>query len=496
MSDYMYSAGIGDREFPLHVLDVGGHAVEIASSLWRLHDSTFPANINWNRLDGCCADAVRALKWQIIRLIETRSARHACNTARYIGDFLCALRDNREGIENSVALKSLVWYLERLRKKRIEYQFHHIRAWYVASTDRLLQGFDDETAFALADLRVGGNKKGFAVLSQDPDEGPLSEFEEAALRRALVRDTGPIQQRAALWLALAFGTNPANLSLLREEDFTSHEFDDGTPPAYFLNVPRIKKRTLPRAEFKTRYVDQPLAAIIRELLDFNKTLSSIHQTCRPLFRLREPRPTLKDGPLADFSFHYSAGGITGLIADCVRRLGVVSPRTKMPLKVTTRRLRYTFACKMVRQGITPRDLAELLDHTDTQNVQVYYNADSRFVERLDQTIAEQLGPSIRAFMGVIVRRARDKVDLIPYRDLPELGQCGANFVCGLSAPKNCYTCTKFKAFSDGPHKAVLASLVEERDELLKAGHERVAEQLDETILAVGEVVAKTHGDAA
>ena len=496
MNASAFSVAGDDREFPSHVLDVGGLAVDISSSFWRLHDSTFPGNINWNRLEGCCEDAVRALKWQLIRLIEARSARHTCNTARYIGDFLCNLRDNREEIENSVTLGSLIWYLELLRKKRIEYQFHHIRAWYIASTDRLLRGFDDETAFALCDLRVGGNKKGFAVLSDDPGEGPLNELEEAALRRALIRDAGPIQQRAALWLALAFGTNPANLSLLREDDFTVHQFDDDTPPAYFLNIPRIKKRTLPRVEFKIRYVDQPLAAIIQELLQFNATLSDGRRDCRPLFRLREPRPSLKDGPLADFALHYSASGITGLIADCVRRLGVISPRTKVPLKVTTRRLRYTFACKMVRQGIAPRDLAELLDHTDTQNVQVYYKADSRFVERLDQTIAEQFGPSIRAFMGAIVQRGAQQVDLIPYRDLPELGQCGASFVCGFSAPKNCYTCTKFKAFSDGPHKAVLASLIDEREELLKAGHERIAEQLDETILAVGEVVARTHGDAA
>ncbi|MDE2481708.1 MAG: hypothetical protein KGN02_05925 [bacterium] len=495
MNASVLSAGVDDREFPSHVLDVQGLVVDTSSSYWRLHDSTFSANISWNRLQGCCEDTVRALKWHLIRLIETRSARYACNTVRYIGDFLCTLRDNRDEIENIVTLKSLVWYLEQLRKKRIEYQFHHIRAWYIASTDRLLPAFDDETAFALSDLRVGGNKKGFAVLSDDPDEGPLSEYEEAALRRALIRDTGPIQQRAALWLALAFGTNPASLSLLREEDFTVHQFEDDTPPAYFLNIPRIKKRTLPRAEFKIRYVDQPLAAIIRELLDFNRTFGDSHQRCRPLFRLKEPRPSLKDGPLADFALHYSAGGITGLISDCVRRLDVVSPRTNTPLRVTTRRLRYTFACKMVRQGIASRDLAELLDHTDTQNVQVYYNADSRFVERLDQTIAEQLGPRVRAFMGAILQRSDEQVDLIPYRDLPELGQCGASFVCGLSAPKNCYTCTKFKAFSNGPHEAVLASLINEREELQKAGHERIAEQLDETILAVGEVVARTHGDA-
>jgi len=151
---------------------------------------------------------------------------------------------------------------------------------------------------------------------------------------------------------------------------------------------------------------------------------------------------------------------------------------------------------MVRQGIGARELAELLDHTDLQNVQVYYKADSRMVERLDATVAKHLGPTIRAFMGEIIPSRGTTVDLIPFRDLPDLGQCGANFVCGLSAPKNCYTCVQFRAFKDGPHQAVLDSLLTERAELLNEGHERIADQLDRTILAAGEVVARVSNSAA
>jgi hypothetical protein len=145
---------------------------------------------------------------------------------------------------------------------------------------------------------------------------------------------------------------------------------------------------------------------------------------------------------------------------------------------------------MVRQGTTARDLAELLDHTDTQHVQVYYKADSRFVERLDETVAKHLGPTIRAFMGDVVPRPKIAIDLIPFRELPALGQCGASFSCGLSAPKNCYTCPRFSAFQDGAHGEVLRSLIVERNELLESNFERIAEQLDRTIFAVGEVVAR------
>ena len=485
----------GDEiELPALTIDTAGHPVDLRGRKWRVNSAeSSTTSINWELLAGCDESAVSALKVHIVRLIETASPPYAITTFQYIASFLRALRDEGRS-PATVSLASLLWYLERLRKKRSGYQFHHIRQWYRASTDRFLDGFDDEVLFALSDLRIEGNAKGFAVLSADPDEGPLSEFEEAALRRALMRDDGPIEKRTALWLAFAFGVNPANLALLREEDFEVHQFDGDTPAAYFLNIPRIKKRLPARTEFKKRYVDQPLAAIIEELIVRNRRIAA-EDRVRPLFRLAAPRPTLAGGPLETYAFHPTANMITDAIRECVARLGVVSPRTQKPLAVTSRRLRYTFASKMVRQGIAARDLAELLDHTDTQNVQVYYRADARFVERLDATIAQHIGPTVRAFMGQVVDRNGVAVDLIPYRDLPDLGQCGASFACGLSPHKNCYTCTKFRAFVDGPHVAVLDSLVNERNELLGAGHERIAEQLDETILAVGELIAKTRSRA-
>jgi len=458
---------------------------------WRLNSAqSHHTLLNWSRLDGCDEDAVVALKVHIVRLIETASTAHTVNTFKTVSDYLKLLRDDRDAPSNGVTLASLMWILERHRKTRVGYKFHLIRQWYVASADRMLDLFDDEVVYALQDLRIEGNAKGEAVLSADPGQGPLNEFEEEALRSALIRDKGPIDQRAAMWLSFAFGTNPANLALLREEDFKSYHFGDSAPSEYFLNIPRIKKRQPARSAFKTRFVDGRLARIIEALIDHNRVLAP-SDLVRPLFRTSIERRTLVGGSLGDYVHHHTASGITDLIAECALRLNVISPRTKDRLIITTRRLRYTFASKMVRQGTTARDLAELLDHTDTQNVQVYYKADSRFVERLDETIARHLGPTIKAFMGKVVARATLTVDLIPFRELPALGQCGASFSCGLSAPKNCYTCPQFSAFEDGAHEVVLESLITERNELLAATHDRIAEQLDRTILAVGEVVART-----
>lgn len=478
-------------QIPDFTRDVAGFEVDLRTEKWRLNSATSGQTlIDWNRVKQCDGQSVLALRLHIVRLIETNGTAHVANAFRLLSSFLADLRDCRN--TSFPSLPNILWYLERLRTKSLGYQFHYIKKWYASSADRLLDGFEDEIVFAIEDIEVGGNSKGFAVLSADPELGPLTEFEEMALRQALIRDDGPIEERAALWLAFAFGTNPANLALLREEDFVRNHFSRDTPSAYFLKMPRIKKHQPERTDFKIRSVDNPLADIIEELVVRNAGMAP-HDSIRPLFRIKEPRQSLAAGPLRDYAHHPAASMITGLIATCVARLGVKSPRTGEPLKVTTRRLRYTFASKMVRMGVPPRELAELLDHTDTQNIQVYYKADSRFVERLDATIAQYLGPIIRAFMGEIINRVKGAKDLIPFRDLPELGQCGASFVCGLSAPRNCYSCGKFKAFSDGPHEAILIDLIGNRNELLEAGAERMAQQLDPTILAVGEVIARIRG---
>jgi integrase len=482
-----------ELETPQFTLDVERHPVDLKPQTWQLNSVTSTRTaINWKKVDGCDQNAVAALRVHIIRLIETSSTSHVYNTFYAIANFLRDLK-TRPAPLKAVDLSSLVWYLEQLREKNSGYLFHYIRLWYSASTDRLIDNFEDDVAFALEDLRIEGNAKGYAVLSADPEMGPLSELEEIALRQALIRDNGPIQERAALWLAFAFGANAANLALLREEDFISFHFPEGLESAYFLNVPRIKKRQTLRTDFKKRAVDIPLAKIINELIAYNARIASA-DGFRPLFRLPEPRKKLLQSTLTGYANHHTASMLTELISNCVRRLNVISPRTGKSLKVNTRRLRYTFASKMVRMGTSPRELAELLDHTDLQQVMVYYKADSRFVERLDSTIAVHLGPTVRAFMGEIVA-SHNQLDLIPYRDLPALGSCGAKFVCGLSPHKSCYTCTKFNAFEDGAHVAVLGSLVIERDGYLASDNERIAQQLDTTILAVGEVVARTRGNS-
>jgi len=145
-------------------------------------------------------------------------------------------------------------------------------------------------------------------------------------------------------------------------------------------------------------------------------------------------------------------------------------------------------------------IAELLDHSDTQNVGVYIEARPEIVERIDKAIAFRLAPMAQAFSGVLIEneshatRHADPTSRIcdPRFDptMRPIGSCGNYGFCGFLAPIACYTCVNFEPWVDGPHQAVLEHLVDERDRLSKDADARIAAVNDRTIIAVAEVVRR------
>jgi hypothetical protein len=148
-------------------------------------------------------------------------------------------------------------------------------------------------------------------------------------------------------------------------------------------------------------------------------------------------------------------------------------------------------------------IAELLDHSDTQNVGVYVQATPAIVERLDRALALHLAPIAQAFAGVLIRdeagatRGTDPssriIDLRIDASGQPMGSCGQHEFCGFNAPVACYTCQNFQPWMDGPHNSVLNFLLEERARLLVQSGHRIASINDRTILAVAEVIQRCEG---
>lgn len=369
-------------------------------------------------------------------------------------------------------------------------------------------------ALRLADTTFGGGPKGRAILSLDPDEGPLVDTEIVALLNALraAETTGrlELQERVAVWLCLALGANAAQYVLLREDDLERFDGEVGEGPIYQLNVPRMKKRHVQeRGSFKARKLIPELGASLGNLFEQNRIRCCEYSAgpgqlavAIPLFMRKTADTTALPNVLREYTASMTANEFTRMVAHAVESLGVMSPRTGRPLRVTSRRFRYTFATRLVREGASQRVVAEALDHTDLQHVQVYFDLKSDIVETLDAAMAMALGPLSQAFLGHLVRgepeavRGDTKASRI-YRHergekrLQPIGTCGSFSFCGLTAPTACYTCVKFQPWMEAPHELVLAELLAERERRQASGLDgKMVALFDPTILAVADVVSR------
>jgi integrase len=504
-------ASLPPRRHARTIIDSAGLPVDVSGRRWRLNSPTSPYAVNWDLIDLNCAEIQEATEAYIRALVQSASAAEVRLNFAALQQ-LAACPAFREATErgDDVPQNAISEFKLRIGPDR-GYRLHYIRKWYTWCVDQGYDRFSPEVAFALAEMVVGGNAKGRAVLSADPEEGPLSDLEVVALLNALraagTAEAMPLNERAVAWLFVALGSNPKQIALLREEDLERlcSEADDDV--GYLLRVPRIKKGFSDRAEFKSRKLTREIGDMLVALIAENALLReragvADDEFGKALFRRVAPQESIKNGPMREWALHMSAQQIALLLARAVERLRITSPRTGSLLKVTPRRLRYTFATRLVREGASQRAVAEALDHTDFQNVRVYFDIKSDIVEKLDRAMAMALGPLSQAFLGHLVRAERDAVRgdrptsriyraSISERALNPVGTCSSFSFCGLIAPTACYTCVKFQPWMDAPHDKVLEDLLADRLRRQAEGlDERMVGVHDQTILAVADVIRR------
>lgn len=488
-----------------------GHPVKISNSIWRIPYPSGSMALYWDKLPCIGIEIRNANEAYLIYLIANSSKGEIKNNWTSIKQITALPSVSKAGLRGVEIPLQFFTEFEAELPKHEKYRLHFARKWYTWCSDAGFALFSPEVAFYLEQRVIGGNEKGNAVRSADPEKGPLQDAEVKALGNALraARMTAVIdlQEEAAVWLALAFGSNPEPIALLREEDFWSLEDSDEDAPIYLLNIPRHKKGdAAPRTQFRERRLNPEIGEIVQALISRNRVESPVGNDVsdgRPLFRRTGPRKDLPvDGLGSDYRYHHTSQELASLVCGAVAQLGVISPRTGRPLKITMRRLRYTFATRLVNEGASRQVVAQLLDHTDLQNVGVYFDAKSDIVERLDAAGALELGPLAQAFLGKLVRSEQEAVrgdrpsSRVYHRDrtrdqLDALGTCGSFSFCGLTAPIACYTCVRFQPWMDAPHDKALTALLAERNRRQEAGlGASMIEIFDMTILAVADVIRR------
>lgn len=378
------------------------------------------------------------------------------------------------------------WYLATLRS--LLYKWHSLR----------YPGIHDRTIRTLRSLRVRGNITGKAVFSHDELKGPLTDCEFANLNDGLNRGHAEgiidLADYLVVKLDVHFGLRPAQSSLLRVCDFHVERTAAGHY-YYFLMISRVKNGRRAREEL----VPKPLVKRLGEAFEIHvRALRSRFEGTDTEFLNSSLFPAV-DGGESSRGVHNNmmSGQASKRVKRTIARCDVYSERTGKRLEPSAQVLRRTLGTRMAAAGHNEIEIAEALTHRTTKTARNYIEARPDMMERIDAATAFALAPLAKAFLGKVIdgqagaTRAFEMKSIIfdPRFELAQ-GSCATSADCTLMAPIACYTCPCFEPWRDGPHEAVLNTLIAQRDALIEKGSGRLAENLTRTILACADVVRR------
>lgn len=464
-----------DRQFcdglclpiPSHIIDRDGKEMHTTSNAWlfNLGPSTFKRR--WEIRSQLLLYSLQSFAHaRIVRISSSAGADVVINIPRLLKkckSYAC--------LENATCLEgyrtSLVQIMQELasylKQNQTYWQYWLPVAWYKWGATRTADlGFDSRFSQQLESIRIPGGPKGVAVRNENPVCGPLDpELERPLLQLALINDKSQerdhLQQKLAVALCLAFGRNPLCYRLLLEKDFDPQKsIEDYYEKTLF--IPSIKKRAQIRSSKKSVPLDPFLAVLIEKVIHSNLQISSTVENItndigtstielnRPIFMRKRPRGTVLKSSDYKHALSFQGGEFSKLLKAFVRRHKIISPITNDLLNATPRRLRYTFATDLVDMGVSKRELALALDHSDTQNVRVYYGIGERIVPHIEKAAAGRIEPILNYFKPSL-EDCSDSAPLPSTTCLPPL-----------LPPVSCYLCPAFRPFSEAKHDAHLKAL--------------------------------------
>lgn len=483
-------------ELPHMAVSADGAEFFPRAESWRFRSGVREIFIDFSALEGCSPLLVSEFRRLMLWYVENRSASHAQGVYQR---FLHFARFHKEysGIEE-ITSDHIIRYRAALGPDH---------KWYLTTLSGSLMrwvdlgylGVHDEAYKLLKRLRLSGNRKGEAVRTACPISGPLTDIEFTglltALKNALRHGVITDEQYLMAWLCIGFAIRPSQVAALKICDLVKSELFEGSDA---LRIPRAKQRHQSiRGEFKERPLLSELALQLERQRD-DVTARMKQEFCpegMPLF----PAPKSASSWAPGFEWHSTSREISERIIGCLEGLDVHSERTGLPMRLNATRLRRTLGTRAAAEGRGEMVIAELLDHSDLQNVRVYVEARPDIIDRLNEAIASALAPLAQAFAGEIIDEGAEhafpggRIADPRFGARTTLGKCASGSACSLVAPTGCYTCPSFRAWRDGPHRELLQFLLAERDRIKDISGERIAAVNDRTILAVAEVISLCAG---
>lgn len=434
------------------------------------------------------------------------SSSHCVNMHSHFTSFL------KESSQNNIDTNALInfrYLLGREREYILGSLAGFLKKWHELGYD----GVSDEVVDLLDSWRLKGNVKGDVVKRLDPEQGPLTDIELQNINEAAAslyeENKITIDQFAMVRLLSATGRRPIQLSHMKLKD-VMHGSNKNQGLAYVLNIPRAKQRGVGfRESFKQMQVTEDLWRI----LDLQR--SNVISRFKDKFGKMDDKVILELPLFPDYQLLDKYIEINQLVNDLswdvlhckrdefskaadavVQKAEVMSERTGELININATRFRYSVGTRAAREGYGTLIIAELLDHTDTQNAQFYVENVPEYARKINDKVGHLLVPYANAFRGIIVddegeaRRGKDLSSRIRLNPHENVGTCGSYDFCGSRVPIPCYTCNHFQPWLDASHEKVLQELIDERERIYQQTNDlAIASVNDRTIVAVTEVVA-------
>ena len=483
-----------------------GYRFDIRASHWKLNKDVTVALGRAAELPEPTQAGYRAT---LQRYAEEMSAGHVYNMAARFDEFL------RDTGTVQVGVAELLNWRAMLGHSR---QFHlgALKGFLVAWHGYGFPGIPDEVVDLLNEWRIKGNDKGVAVVTSDPETGPYTDIEIQGLldwaNAAVSSRKVGFAEYAYFLTLLMTARRPVQIAALRGKDLT--EEHGGGALLFRLNVPRAKQRGGKfRKSFRSLAIIEDLHAVLRHQhaqsvmavekklgMDLSKDLKAEV----PIFVNEKGLGGIKDLPslraLLLGSKPDALHATTSWLSTALRRLASLctarSERTGEPIHLSATRFRYTRGTKLRREGFSAFVIAELLDHSDIQNVGVYTENTAQEAVVINELIGPKLAPFAQACLGTLVRSEREAIrgndprSRIPNHLRHPIGTCGNYGFCA-SGFKACYTCRFFQPWLHGPHEEVLRELYAEKERARAADcAEEVVNSDDRLILAVEDCIAR------
>ena len=498
MSDHLAKYNLTPLHIPTIAHTLNGKTFNPKLDVWSIRDAVQTTQIDFASLP-VTIDFRLAIKRTFLWYFENRSFSTADSIVKQLRLFLINESKWSGKPVDEVTASVLMRYRSTLSQRQ-EYRLAHLSYFFKKWYELQLPGITYDAYQYLNRSRFHWHAKGEAVRTMDLERGPFSHIESSnllnSLEHAFIDGQVTLENYCLATLFALFGARPVQYALLKVDDV----FEDVSPGGveYFIRIPRAKdSSSLPRQEFRLRYL---IPRVGKRLMQhahatrnhFSTILPNSEQT--PLFPSRSP--TSRDAPQG-FQYHNTADTLAQRCRSIFSGLGVISERTGDPIKVQSRRFRYTLATRAAEAGYSSLVIADLLDHLNTTYIPVYIKASATIISRLDKRMAKELAPLADAFRGSVIESNKmESSETKPYPEIVDprfnegksIGKCAHHAPCNLLVPIACYTCNNFRPFVDAPHERLLDYLVSERSRQYTNTSPALASSNDLTIAAVAQVM--------